>query len=93
MFCVEAKDEDKKEASTASATSSNSVLNLAAIGPHAREKRQHNGVSVIFCFEGCCYVKKTNHEFRGSTEGADRQTGRILEACCTFLRDVARVES
>jgi len=47
MFCVEAKDEDKKDAATSS-TVSTSVLNLAGIGALGKDiKRQHNGVSVL----------------------------------------------
>ena len=43
-FCFAAKEEDKKDASTASNVSS-SVLNLTGIGSLGRDKRQHNGVS------------------------------------------------
>jgi len=46
MLCVEAKDEDKKDAAMSSSVSS-SVLNLAGIGSLGKEKRQHNGVSVL----------------------------------------------
>jgi len=47
VFCVEAKDEDKKEA-TASASASTSMLNLAGMVPLAKDKRHHSGVGV-FC--------------------------------------------
>jgi len=49
MFYILAKEEDKKDATTSS-NSSSSVLNLAAMGSHGREKRQHSGVSET-CFD------------------------------------------
>jgi len=46
VFGVEAKDEDKKEA-TASASASTSMLNLAGMVPLAKDKRHHTGVGVL----------------------------------------------
>ena len=47
LFCVEAKDDDKKESAAAASSVSSSVLNLAGIGSLGKERRQHNGVSVV----------------------------------------------
>lgn len=48
LFCVEAKDDDKKESAAAASSVSSSVLNLAGIGSLGKERRQHNGVSVVY---------------------------------------------